>query len=88
MGLNMITKIGYGHLCLRKENLSFNNKYIIQELKLQLHRYLINQDNAEIMTSINIYKVQWRIQEGGGLLGLQPPRRISQAHILTYAFQG
>jgi hypothetical protein len=24
----------------------------------------------------------------GGLWGLQPPRRINQAHILTYAFQG
>jgi hypothetical protein len=29
---------------------------------------------------------QRRIQ--GGLWGLHPPRRISQAHILTYAFQG
>ena len=28
----MIAKIGYGHLCLREENISFNNKYIIQAL--------------------------------------------------------
>jgi len=27
-GLNMIVKI-YGHLCLREENISFNNDYII-----------------------------------------------------------
>jgi hypothetical protein len=25
-GLNSITKIDHGHLCLREENLSFNNK--------------------------------------------------------------
>jgi hypothetical protein len=30
---------------------------------------------------------QWRIQ-GGALGASPPPRRISQAHILTYAFQG
>jgi len=24
----MIAKIGYGHLCLREENLSFDNNYI------------------------------------------------------------
>ena len=28
-GLNMITKIGKGYLCLREEKLSLNNKYIV-----------------------------------------------------------
>jgi hypothetical protein len=27
-GLNRIAKIGYGHLCLKQENLSFINNYI------------------------------------------------------------
>jgi len=31
-GLNRIAKIDYGHLCLRVENISFNNNYIIYEL--------------------------------------------------------
>jgi hypothetical protein len=31
-GLNMIAKIGKGHLYLREENLSFNNNYIIKGL--------------------------------------------------------
>jgi len=26
--LNKMAKIGYGHLCLREENLSFDNNYI------------------------------------------------------------
>ena len=28
-GLNRIAKIDYGHLCLREENISFKNNYII-----------------------------------------------------------
>jgi hypothetical protein len=32
-GLNRIAKIGYGHLCLREENLSFNNNLIIKDWK-------------------------------------------------------
>jgi hypothetical protein len=28
-GINRIAKIGYGHLCLREEDLSFIKKYII-----------------------------------------------------------
>jgi hypothetical protein len=28
-GLNRIAKMGLSHLCLREENLSFNNNYII-----------------------------------------------------------
>jgi hypothetical protein len=31
-GLNRITKIGYGHLFLREENLIFIDNYIIYEL--------------------------------------------------------
>jgi hypothetical protein len=30
MGLNRIDKFGQGHLCLREENLSFINNYIIR----------------------------------------------------------
>jgi hypothetical protein len=33
MNPNRITKIGYGHIFLREGNLSFNNNYIINELK-------------------------------------------------------
>ena len=29
--LNRIAKIDYAHICLRDENLSFNNNYITQE---------------------------------------------------------
>ena len=28
-GLNRIAKVDYGHLCLREENISFKNNYII-----------------------------------------------------------
>jgi hypothetical protein len=31
-GLNRITKIGYGHPCMKEENPSFIKNYIIQEL--------------------------------------------------------
>jgi hypothetical protein len=27
-----MAKIGYGHICLREDNLSFDNNYIIEEL--------------------------------------------------------
>jgi hypothetical protein len=47
---------------------------------------LIVKDGIAIEAKYDSF--QWRIQEGG-LWGLQPPPpRISQAHILTYAFQG
>jgi hypothetical protein len=32
-GLNRTAKIGYGHLCLRMENLSFDKNYIIRNCK-------------------------------------------------------
>ena len=31
-GLNRISKVGYGHLCAREENIIFINNYIIYEL--------------------------------------------------------
>ena len=40
---------------------------------------------------ITAVSINYVIDSGGfkgGLWGLQPHRRISQAHILTYAFQG
>ena len=36
-GLNMIPTICYGNLCLREENLSFNNDYIINTIKNNKH---------------------------------------------------
>jgi hypothetical protein len=48
---------------------------------------IIDHMYVQINSCINkLCHRQWRIQ--GGVLGLQPHRRISQAHILTYAFQG
>jgi hypothetical protein len=31
-GPDRMAKIGYGHICLREDNLSFDNNYIIEEL--------------------------------------------------------
>ena len=48
---------------------------------------LIVKDGIAIEAKYDSF--QWRIQEGGALgASAPPPRRISQAHILTYAFQG
>ena len=38
-GLKRIAKIGYGHLCLREENLSFINNYI----KVILHQFWVKK---------------------------------------------
>jgi hypothetical protein len=44
----MITKISYGHLRLREENLSFNNNYITYELEISvIYIYLINHVSDE-----------------------------------------
>ena len=56
----------------------------------------LNSVRREIVSALTIVsydKVRGQNNSGGfkgGLWGLQPPppRRISQAHILTYAFQG
>ena len=33
---NDMAKIGYGHLCMREENISFSNNYIIYELNIPI----------------------------------------------------
>jgi hypothetical protein len=43
-GLNRIDKIGYGHLCLREENLPFNNNKIISYIITVNLSNTINQD--------------------------------------------
>jgi hypothetical protein len=43
-GLNRIAKIGYGHLCLREENLPFNNNNIISYIITVNLSNTINQD--------------------------------------------
>jgi hypothetical protein len=43
MGLNSMAKTSRGHLCLREENLNFNNNYIIKELNISImymHMYI------------------------------------------------
>ena len=49
-GLIPILKIGYGHLCLREENLRFNNNYIIlqQIIYLMYSLKYIYYDNRPI----------------------------------------
>jgi hypothetical protein len=33
----MISKVGYGHLCAREENINFINNYIIYELYILIN---------------------------------------------------
>ena len=44
-GLNRIAKIGYGHLCLREENIRFNNNLIIKDWKTKKIEILCVQEN-------------------------------------------
>jgi hypothetical protein len=44
--------MGYGYLCLREENLSFNNNYMIDELVFNISYICVNLTNAYYNTCL------------------------------------
>ena len=57
--INRVASIGFGHLCLREENMSFNISCIFQEREISIIIYLINHVSAETLTTGRMIRNPW-----------------------------